>query len=71
MAAKQGSKEQTQSNVDAIMQVGDLPYLRHYLGQLGYKNLSSRSAKQLVPTGNDQVLEMLCKHGHVDMLKYL
>ena len=53
MAAKQGSKEQTQSNVDAIMQVGDLPYLRHYLGQLGYKNLSSRSAKQLVPTGND------------------
>ena len=59
------------SHIDVILQVGDLPYLKHYLGLLGYKNLRSRHARRLMPNEQDTLLEMLCKRGHVDMLKFV
>ena len=58
-------------HIDAILQIGDLPYLQHYLGTLGYKNLHNRHAKRLMPDEKDSLLEMLCRKGHVDMLKFV
>ena len=51
--------------------MGDLTYLRKYLSELGFKNLRSRYAKKLMPNESDTLLEMLCKRGHVDMLKFV
>ena len=69
--ADKKSGEHQKSQVDAILQVGDLPYLKHYLGELGFKNLRNKRAIQLMPNEKDQLLEMLCKRGHVDMLKFV
>ena len=57
--------------IDAILQVGDLPYLKHYLTQSGFKNLKSPYAQKVMPNQRDSLLEMLCKKGHVDMLKFV
>lgn len=51
--------------------MGDLAYLKQYLKDSGYKNLHSKYAKRLMPNEKDTLLEMLCKRGHVDMLKFV
>ena len=51
--ADKKSGEHQKSQVDAILQVGDLPYLKHYLGELGFKNLRNKRAIQLMPNEKD------------------
>ena len=58
-------------HINAVLQVGDLTYLKHYLNSKGYKNLYSKQAKTLMPNEQDKLLELLCKRGHVDMLKFV
>ena len=53
------------------MQVGDTKYLKHYLAVNGYKGgiTSKQAQKNLLPNDKDSLLEMVCKNGHVDLLK--
>lgn len=44
--------------------MGDADYLRHLLKTKGGK-------KAVVIPGEESILSTVCKHGHVEMLKYL
>ena len=69
MATKKESEEQIKFHLDAILQVGDLDYMRNYLAHLGYKNLRGR--QKLLLTESDTLLEQLCRKGKVSMLKFI
>ena len=71
MARAKESEEQIRFHIDAALQVGDLEYLKHYLGVLGYKNLRNKNVMKLMPNQSDQLLEIMCKKGHVDMLQFV
>ena len=55
------------------MQIGDTKYLQHYLAANGYRGgiTSKQAQKNLLPSDKDSLLEMICKNGHVDLLKQL
>ena len=52
MASKE-TDDQIRSHIDVALQVGDLRYLKHYLTQLGFKNLKNNTVKKLMPNESD------------------